>query len=517
MTDELVVPERSSERYDLVLIYPPWAVREGLASLENCLPPLGLLSIASYVEQQGYRVAIYDIHAEGIDDEEVRRRLKRDQPRFVGMSVLTPMAVPAHKIARIAKQEVPDCTVVLGGAHAEVLPERMLCNSAIDMVVRGDGEDAMLEIMQGRPLSSILGLSFRVGEKLEHNALRPLEMDLDRFPFPAYHLIDFDRYFPSVASYKSLPAINMIMTRGCPGRCIYCNSARTTLRTRDPARVVDQIRQLRANHGIRQVQFYDDTFTVSKKACLEFCRLMEEAQLDVTWTAYIRGDCFSEQLAAAMKRAGCNQVLMGVESGNAEICRRLGKSIDKERYRSAVRIAHEQGLEVRGSFMSGNLGDTWETMLETLEFAIDLDVDLFQLFVCMPFPGTPIFNEALEKGWLRHLDWYEYGQGNVLIDQPQVSEDEIQRFQRLAYRRFYLRPIVARRMITRITSWFHVRDYLHAALVLLLGHVKERHPGWECWKGLKEEEFLDLDLGKDRLQRLTWEVRQTTGLQEPAA
>ncbi|MDH5490757.1 MAG: B12-binding domain-containing radical SAM protein [Myxococcales bacterium] len=498
----------SDRRVDLVLIYPPWAVHEGLANLENCLPPLGILSIASHVESMGYRVLVYDIHAEGIDDREVRRRLRRDRPLFVGMTVLTPMVVPAHKIARIAKEEIPDCTVVLGGVHAEALPERMLANSSIDVVVRGDGEDAMVELLEGQPHAKIAGLSHRESGRIVHNAPRPLEMNLDRFPFPAYHLIDMNRYFPAVASYRNLPATNLIMTRGCPGRCTYCNSARTTLRARDPARVVEQIRMLHRTYGIRQIQFYDDTFTVSKKVCLEFCRLMEEASLDVSFTAYIRGDCFSETLAAAMKRAGCNQVLVGVESGNEAIARRLGKTIDKERYREAVRIAHRHGLEVRGSFMSGNLGDTWQSMMETLEFAIELDVDLFQLFVCMPYPGTAIFNEAMEKGWLRHTDWYEYGQGNVLLDQPQLSDEEIYRFNRLAYRRFYVRPRSIRRALGRIASWHHLRDYLSAAAVLLLGHVRERHPNWGCWKGLREEDFLDLPHADALPARLTWKLRQ---------
>ena len=238
---------------------------DGRVTLQNNLPPLGILSIAAHLESLGYRVAVYDIHGEVIGEEEVRRRLKRDRPKFVGISVLTSMAIPSHKIARICKEELPDCTVVAGGTHAEAMPERMLRNSAIDVVVRGDGEVPMQQIVEGRQYAEIDGLSYRNGSALQHNKPGELLMDLDQYPFPAYHLVDFKNYFPGTATYRHLPATNMLSTRGCPGACVFCNSAFTTLRTRDPIKVAEQIRHLRENYGIRQIQFYDDTFTVMKK------------------------------------------------------------------------------------------------------------------------------------------------------------------------------------------------------------------------------------------------------------
>ena len=235
----------SDLRLDVVLIYPPWAVLSGRVTLQNSLPPLGILSIASYLESLKLSVAIYDIHGEVIDEMEVRRRLRNDRPRFVGISVLTSMATPSQKIAKICKEEVADCMVVVGGAHAEAVPERMLRNSAIDVIVRGDGEEPMRQIVEGRPLSEIDGLSFRMGKVIHHNKPSKINMDLDQYPFPAYHLVDFKNYFPGTATYRNLPAINMLSTRGCPGACVFCNSAFTTLRTRDPIKVAEQIRHLR--------------------------------------------------------------------------------------------------------------------------------------------------------------------------------------------------------------------------------------------------------------------------------
>jgi radical SAM superfamily enzyme YgiQ (UPF0313 family) len=418
------------------------------------------------------------------------------------------MCIPAHKIARICKEELPTSPVIVGGAHAEALPERMLRNSAIDFVARGDGEEIMLEIVGGRPPAAITGLSYRDSGAVRHNPPRAVEKNLDSYPLPAYHLVDFDYYFPAAGSYRNLPAINMLMTRGCPGKCNFCNSASTILRSRSPESIVAQIKFLHQNYGIRQVQFYDDTFTATKAVCLRFCELMEEAKLDVTWVAYVRGDCFSDRVAQAMKKAGCHQVLMGVETGNPDIAKRIGKPIDKKKYFEAMSIAKRNGLEVRATFIIGHMGDTWSTMEDTLNFAIDLDVDLFQLNICTPYPGTQLYREVVEKGTLLSTDWNRYGQGDVLFKQEQLSAEDIYRFERHAFRRFYLRPRVALRLLKRITSWYHVRDYFRAARHLLLGNKKKGTGDWQCWRNLQEEDFLDLPLLEPVTPRLTFELRQ---------
>jgi len=144
-------------------------------------------------------------------------------------------------------------------------------------------------------------------------------MDLDSYPMPAYHLVDFGNYFPAVGTYRNLPAMNAMMTRGCPGKCTFCNSAFTPLRSYSPAVMVEQIKHLRQKYGVRQIQFYDDTFTVAKQNVMEFCRRMIADKLDVTWIAFIRGDCFSKPIAELMKAAGCHQVLVGIESGDEQI------------------------------------------------------------------------------------------------------------------------------------------------------------------------------------------------------
>jgi len=499
----------SGMQTDVLLIYPPWPAVAGRARLISTLPPLGVLSIAATLEAAGCSVGVVDAHAEQLDIHGISERLQKHRPHIVGLSVLTSQCPAAHRIARLAKEILPDCTVIAGGVHAEAMPERMLRNASIDAVVRGDGEEAMVELVAGTSFSDVLGLSWRRENQVVHNPARPVQLDLDARPMPAYHLVDFDRYYPGATTYRHLPAINLLMTRGCPGRCSFCNSAKTTLRARSPASMVAQIRHLHDEYGIRQFQFYDDTFTVLKKVCLEFCDLLAAEDLDVSWIAFVRGDCFSDKLAAAMKRAGCHQVLIGIETGSQLIGERIGKTIDADRYRQAVATAHAHDMEVRASFVIGNMGETWETMQASLDLAIDLDVDFFQLFISSPYPGTAVFQEAVEKGWLRHMDWLHYGQATVLVDQPQITAEEIHRFETYANRRFYLRPRSLRRMLGRVVNPRHLRDYALAVPYVLLGLNDDQSGGrWACWRDLAEPDFFDLELSEPDAMRLTWEVRQ---------
>jgi anaerobic magnesium-protoporphyrin IX monomethyl ester cyclase len=497
-----------NDRLDLLLIYPPWPVLKKRGILQNNLPPLGILSIASYCRQQGFYVGVLDVHAGRLSDKDVLQFLTKRQPKVVAISVLTNMAIPAHYIAKLCKQAVPDCLVIAGGVHAEAMPESMLRNSAIDAVARGDGEELMSEVLQGRSFSTIRGLSYREDLTVMNNLPREVNKNLDDCPMPAYDLIDFKNYFPAVGSYRRYPAINMLMTRGCPGKCTFCNSAFTTLRSRSARSMVDQIKHLRYQYGIRQIQFYDDTFTVAKKRVLEFCQYLIEEKVDITWTAYIRGDCFSDEMAKTMKQAGCHQVLVGIESGDARVLEIIRKPINKERYKKAINIAHKYGIEVRASFIIGCLGETKESMQATLDFAKELDVDIFQLSILTPYPGTQIYKYAVENNLLLHKNWSDYGQGSVIMDSPILSAKEIYDFERYAFRSFYLSPKQILRQFKRVTSFRQIKDLFLGFYTMILGDILYKNPEWNCWVALNEEDLLDLTIAVPESPQLTYQLRQ---------
>ena len=502
----------SDSRTRVSFIYPPWITHANnfRTPLQNTLPPLGALSLAAVLEADGHHVCFTDVGAEGLDPEVLTRRVRDERPDFVGISVLTPMAVPALRIARIVKEELPDCAVVLGGVHAELFPNEMLRCGAVDVVVRGDGEEAMRQLVAGVAWSEIGGLSYRDGVEVVHNAARPLRMDLDVYPFPAYHLAPMDRYFPPIGTYKQLPALNMLMTRGCPGKCIFCNSAFTTLRTRSAERVADEIEYLHRDFGIRQIQFYDDTFTVMRRNAERFCEEMIARKLPVSWIAYVRSDCFNEKLAALMKRAGCHQVLVGVETGDDDIAQTLRKPIAKERTRRCVKTAQAAGLDVRASFIIGSPGETHETLERTLRFALELDAELTQWGISTPYPGTQLFEWAKAEGRLKTEEWSEYDLSSLLVELDGLSEQEVFDFERRAMRACYMRPRAIARRLRRVTRPRQLLELLHAFFVLILGLEHRRSAGaMGAWLEGGKRAQLDLDLIDGRpLPALTYELRQ---------
>ena len=483
----------------VLLVNPAWITRDRNIwhGIKGAMPPLSLLSIGAVLEKEGFEVSVLDAHVLRLCERAVAEEIARKRPRFLGITMMTSTAIVSHRIAHIAKQVDPEMVVVVGGVHPDSLPDETLRNRAIDYVVRGDGEYTMLEICQGRKPEEILGLSYRKEGRVVHNAPRPILMNLGELPMYAYHLVPMYRYYPAVGAYRKLPAINMLMTRGCPGKCIFCNSAETTLRTRPAAKVVEEVLHLRNTYGIREIQFYDDTFTVMKKNMLEFCRLMVERKADVTFSCFARTDCFNEEIAGALKRAGCHQVMFGVESGSQRILKILRKDIDLERTKQAVRMAKEAGLEVRAAFVFGTPGETEETIEETLQYAMDLDPDIAIFNITTPYPGTQLYAWAEQERTLLTKDWWEYELGSTIVDLPTINRSAIRAMYDKAFRAFYNRPVMYWRRLARIRSLSLLRDTLEAFLYIILRwKVGGRGSYRKEWLRHRREDFFDFDFSR---------------------
>jgi len=489
----------------VLLINPPWITRDDdniWHGIKGAMPPLSLLSMGAVLEEAGFEVSILDVHVYQLTEARVASEIQRRKPQVVGITVMTSTAISSHRIAQIVKSVDPKIRVILGGVHVDALPEDTLRNQAVDYAVRGDGEYTTLEICEGRDPEEIQGLSFRQDGRVVHNPPRPLVMDLGQLPMYAYHLAPMHKYFPAVGAYRKLPAINMLMTRGCPGKCIFCNSAETTLRTRPAAKVVDEIIHLRDTYGIREIQFYDDTFTVMKKNVLEFCRLMDEKKVGVTFSCFARTDCFNEEMARALKKAGCHQVMFGVESGSQKILKILRKDINLEKTKQAVQLAKKVNIEVRASFIFGTPGETEETIEETLAYAIDLDPDIAIFNITTPYPGTQLYAWAQEKGSLLTQDWWDYELGSSIVDLPTLSCQAIKQMYDKAFKAFYNRPLMYGRRLKRIRSLRLLRDTVEAFLYIILRvKVGQRGLYKKEWLRHHREDFFDFDFPQPRSEK----------------
>ena len=488
---------------EICLINPPWITREDdiWHGIKATMPPLSLLSIAAYLEEKGKDVAIIDAHVEKLSILDLKKRVMQLQPKIVGITVMTATAVQSNLIARLVKEVNSSIVVVAGGIHAEVLPEECLCNKGIDVVVRGDGEFTFYRLCEavfnGDSYKGITGISYRSIENgkfvVVNNPNAEVIKDLNQLPMLSYHLVPMHRYYPAIGAYRKLPAINMLMARGCPGKCSFCNSAKTTLRTRDAKLAVEEIIKLKTNYGIREIQFYDDTFTATRANVLEFCKLMKEKNVNISWSAFARVDCISEQLAKAMKDAGCHQIMFGIESGDFEVLKKMGKTIPLERAESAVKITRDAGIEVRCTFIYGCEGETVESMQKTLDFALKIDPDIALFNIATPYPGTQLFNWAKLNGYLMHEDWTRYELGSPVIRLPTVSPEKIVEFYRRSFKIFYRRPVTILRRIKSISTISHLIDVITAFTFIIFRYkLGVRGAVRRDWILHKKEYFFDL-------------------------
>ncbi len=475
---------------DILLINPPWVTKNGniWQVVRSTSPPLGLLYVAAFVENRGRHVQVMDVNAERLGLDDIARFVSLHHPAWVGLTAVTAQISNTHRIAGIVKRVSGQSKVVVGGVHATALPDEVLLDPNVDFVIRGEGEESFFALVDSRPLESISGLSYRRDNELKptaHNPMAQPVMDLDSLPPPAYHLIKFDLYKPAVGAYQRLPAINMTMTRGCPGKCTFCNSAETVLRTRSPEHIVNEIQKLQGAYGIREVSFYDDTFTVYKQNVARLCGLIIERGIDLTWSCFARTDCVSPPLLTKMKRAGCHQILFGIESADPEILVAIRKPIDIEQTRQAVRMVQEAGIAVRAAFMFGNPGETMASMRRTIDFAKDLDPDIAVFNITTPYPGTELFSWARRNGYLRAFDWNDYDLANTVMELPTVSVEEINRMYKVAYREFFFRPRYLLRRLARIHSLEDIRMNLRALRSVLFARAtaqrRVEHQGAGRW------------------------------------
>jgi len=459
---------------DVLLINPPQIFRPGniWGKIRGCTPPLGLALLAAILEHSGHRVSILDGNAEMLGDDDLLRRLEgikavSGTPGWVGITSSTNTFPAAVRVSGFVREIFPDAKIVFGGVHVTVFPEEALAAPTVDFVVRGEGEATLQSLLRDEPPETISGLSFRGVDRIIHTPDRESFTDLGTLPLPAYHLLPVHLYRPALGSYRRLPAIGIVISRGCPGRCTFCyghHLGRVT-RYRPVASVVDEILLLQKNWGIREVSFYDDTFTARPGYVVELCEAILAAKIDLTWSCFSRVDFVTEELLRLMKRSGCHQICYGIESGNEEILRAIHKRISLAKARQALVWARRAGIETRTTFMLGSPGETMRTLEQTLRLALELDPDIALFNITTPYPGTEMYAWADEHGYLTTKAWERYDLSRPVMRLPSLSEEELLRFYRDCYRRFYRRGGYLLRRLLRVrtlddlrVSWKAVRS-----------------------------------------------------------
>ena len=399
---------------------------------------------------------------------------------FLVLFTSTPGFPGDIRLAETIKQANPNIKICFVGPHVSVLPERSLSDcAAIDFVARKEFDYTVVEFAQGKPLQEILGISYRKNGAVVHNPDRPQITDLDVLPdVTEIYKRDLDVRRYNVP-FLLHPFVSLYTTRGCPAQCTFCLWPQTLSghpwRKRSADKVAAEMAKAKEYWPyVKEFFFDDDTFNLQKARTIELCQKLKP--LGLTWSCTSRVTTDYETLKA-MREAGCRLLIVGYESGDAQILKNIKKGATVERARQFTKDCHKLGLVVHGDFIIGLPGETRETVRNTINFAKELDVETIQVSVAHAYPGTELFDYAVQNGFMSNRQMVDEG-GHQLahIEYPGLSSDEILESVHRFYDEYYFRPRAVYRILRKavFNSAERKRLYKEAKTFLKLRSQRQR-------------------------------------------
>lgn len=447
-------------------------------------PPMGLALLAAVLEAAGYPVTIVDANALNLSPAQIATQAAGAD--VIGLTAMTPSIGFALTTAAHLKEALPNARIVLGGAHATLLPEETLSSApALDVIVRGEGEistPALLRALeQGTALDDVPGISFRKDDRIVHTPSPAAVIDVETLPYLAYHLLPRGVYRPHPPHGREMPFAAVIASRGCPYHCSYCSKPvfGNQFRGQSPKRVADELEKLVRDFGVREVAFYDDVFTLNRKRVMGICAEILNRGLKLHWSCESRVNLVDAEMLQQMRRAGCYTIAYGIESAAPEVLAGLDKDATPEQAAAAVLITRRAGIQVIGYFMIGSPGETSATIHTTLDFAKSLKLDYAQFSVTTPFPGTRLYERYLAEGYGGEIPWENFvyastdGAATPVFASAELSREDLANWSARAYREFYLRPGYVWQRLSGIRGWEDLRLNLQG-LALLWSSIRTR-------------------------------------------
>lgn len=362
------------------------------------LVPTGLCYLHACLQEAGHDSVLANFSA--WPASRIKRELLNLKPDFIGISQWTHNRHISLDLAQLCHDTVPDSIIVMGGGHATFCYEDILIDgSPVDIVVRGEGESTLLELVARVPSvtewQNITGVAFRHNNTITVTATRNNLPDLDTLPLPAHYLEK------SVGLDLELQSEFIVTTRGCPSTCFFCSSPDfwgRKVRFRSPEAIVEEIRYIRQKFGVIYFSIRDDTFTADRKRVLAFCTLLQEQELNILWNCQSRVTAIDKELVIAMKRAGCECIQLGVESGSPHILQHLGKNIEPAQIESACSLIRDIGINLSIYLISDVPGECHDDIRQTVKLIRTIRPDDGYISPLAYYPGTKLYKDAVAAG-----------------------------------------------------------------------------------------------------------------------
>lgn len=491
-------------RIDKVLLLTPPALTSRALRDMNPMPPLGLGYLASVVEDLGIDVKIVDclvlgwdqeeevgadIIRVGLSDKEIVAIIEQFDPDVVGISCMFSRQHRIyHHILRIVKSTKPDCITIAGGAHVTVCPDDVLNNPACDFVIMGEAENSfrefLLAIIRGNELDQVDGLGWKENDALLINRKGKWLTDLDSISFPAYHLMELDRYFGLEASHgrRHRTRFCPIMTsRGCPARCTFCSAKEVwgkKYRFRSVDNVLEEMSLLKETYGIEELMFEDDNVTANPKRALELFSGMLKEGFDFVWDTPNGVGVWSinEEMLDEMKQSGCAKLNFPVESGSQSVLDHIiKKPLKLSKVKNLIRYCDKIDLDYGMFLVIGMPGETIGDMWKSFRFAADCGCYNPHISVATPYPGSELFDKCVERNYfVRDFTFDDLFIKSFMIKTADWTERDLKKvlFKALLY--LNLRGLLAdpRYQLKRVMRNLYYPDRVTAYMKRLISYLR---------------------------------------------
>ncbi|MCI4625133.1 MAG: B12-binding domain-containing radical SAM protein [Candidatus Magnetoovum sp. WYHC-5] len=411
--------------------------------------PMWLAHAAALCDSVGHEIDFIDAPADELNLVNVIQRVTAFAPELLVVETSTPSIYNDVHVCNKLKEALPSIFITLVGTHVSALPKESLeLSESIDAVTIGEYDYTIKELADKVDIKTINGLCYRLGKDIFFTEKRQLIADIDSLPFVSTiykKFLKMENYFNPNALH---PMVTITASRGCPQQCIFCIYPQTMMghkfRLRSVEKVVKEITYIVENFpGVKSIFFEDDTFTVTRKRCIEISDGIMQSGIKISWTANSRVDLDYETMKI-MKRAGCRCLCVGFESGSQILLDNIKKHITTEKTAKFMENAKKAGILIHGCFIVGLPGETKQTMEETLSFAKKLNSDTVQFYPIMVYPGTEAYNWYKERGLISTNDFSKWltpaGLHNSVVRSENLTAKELVSFCDHARRSFYLRP-----------------------------------------------------------------------------
>lgn len=429
------------------------------------VPPIGLGYLASALRKERFDVQILDCIKEKISFEKFKWIIKEGNFDIVGIQTFSCDLATVQRLIDMTKNINSSILTIVGGAHPSGVGEEIFDDLRnLDFAFKGEAEigvPLLLKKLGDSNLQDIPGLIW----KLNHHPVcnPPIYVEeLDSLGLPSWDLMNPQTYqqAPQGVFLRTPPVAPISTSRGCPFLCTYCAGKTITgnkVRKHSIDYVIDEIKFLYHHYGVREIHVVDDTFTQFRDRVVSFCHQLLDKNIKISFTFPngVRLDTLDEDLLVLMKKAGCYSMIVGIESGSQRILDHMKKRLNLKQIEEKVSLINRVGIDVRGFFILGYPTETKDDILATIKFARKLKISAAHFSNFLPLPGTEITRRLLKEKKIEKIEWSKLFYSKAPFTPEGIKPDELKKFQRKAYLKFYLRPIILIRLFSQIKSFYH--------------------------------------------------------------